>query len=50
MDRCPKCNKRMVPVLSVNGRTEFQCLRCDVVEASDKSATRMPQPLPSKAA
>lgn len=51
MDRCPHCNKRMEPVIGANGRTEFQCLRCDAVEASSsKGAIKRQQPPPSKAA
>jgi tRNA(Ile2) C34 agmatinyltransferase TiaS len=29
MDRCPKCKKRMKPVLSQDGRTDFKCLTCN---------------------
>jgi hypothetical protein len=32
MDRithCPKCGKRMVPVVTISGRTDFQCIGCD---------------------
>ena len=32
MDRttlCPKCGKRMVPVVSISGRTDLQCISCD---------------------
>src|SRR6185436_4122235 len=27
--RCPKCGKRMVPVVTISGRTELQCISCD---------------------
>jgi hypothetical protein len=27
--RCPKCEKRMVPVVAISGRTELQCISCD---------------------
>ena len=27
--RCPKCGKRMVPVVTISGRTERQCISCD---------------------
>jgi hypothetical protein len=27
--RCPKCGKRMVPVVTLSGRTDLQCIRCD---------------------
>jgi len=51
MDRCPHCNKRMKLVLNANGRTDFQCPRCDVMEvASNEGAVLKQQPLPSKAA
>jgi tRNA(Ile2) C34 agmatinyltransferase TiaS len=26
---CPKCGKRMVPVVTISGRTDFQCISCD---------------------
>ena len=30
--RCAHCNKRMKAVLAENGRTEFKCLKCDLVD------------------
>jgi hypothetical protein len=27
--RCPKCGKRIVPVVVISGRTELQCISCD---------------------
>jgi tRNA(Ile2) C34 agmatinyltransferase TiaS len=27
--RCPKCGKRMVPVVTFSGRTDLQCISCD---------------------
>jgi DNA-directed RNA polymerase subunit M/transcription elongation factor TFIIS len=27
--RCSKCGKRMVPVVTVSGRTDLQCISCD---------------------
>jgi hypothetical protein len=27
--RCPKCEKRMVPVVTLSGRTDLQCISCD---------------------
>jgi hypothetical protein len=27
--RCPKCGKSMVPVVTISGRTELQCISCD---------------------
>jgi tRNA(Ile2) C34 agmatinyltransferase TiaS len=32
MDRttsCPRCGKRMVPVVTISGRTDLQCISCD---------------------
>jgi hypothetical protein len=32
MDRithCPKCGKQMVPVVTLSGRTDLQCIICD---------------------
>jgi hypothetical protein len=32
MDRithCPKCGKRRVPVITLSGRTDLQCISCD---------------------
>ena len=26
---CPKCGKRMVPVVTISGRTDLQCISCD---------------------
>jgi hypothetical protein len=27
--RCPRCGKRVVPVVTISGRTDLQCIRCD---------------------
>jgi len=27
--RCPKCGKRMIPVVTISGRTDLQCISCD---------------------
>jgi hypothetical protein len=27
--RCSKCGKHMVPVVTLSGRTELQCISCD---------------------
>jgi hypothetical protein len=27
--RCQKCGKRMVPVVTLSGRTDLQCISCD---------------------
>jgi len=29
LTRCPKCGKRMVPVVTLTGRTDLQCISCD---------------------
>jgi transcription elongation factor Elf1 len=32
MDRitqCPRCGKRRVPVVTLSGRTDLQCISCD---------------------
>ena len=26
---CPKCGKRRIPVITLSGRTDLQCLSCD---------------------
>ncbi len=27
--RCLKCGKRLVPVVTISGRTDLQCISCD---------------------
>jgi hypothetical protein len=27
--RCPRCGKRLVPVVTFSGRTDLQCIGCD---------------------
>jgi hypothetical protein len=27
--RCPKCGKRVIPVVTISGRTDLQCISCD---------------------
>jgi hypothetical protein len=27
--RCPKCGKRVTPVVTICGRTDLQCISCD---------------------
>jgi hypothetical protein len=27
--RCPKCGKRFIPVVTISGRTDLQCISCD---------------------
>ena len=29
LTRCPRCGKRMVPVVTLSGRTDLQCISCD---------------------
>jgi hypothetical protein len=29
LTRCPRCRKRMVPVVTLSGRTDLQCISCD---------------------
>ena len=29
LTRCPRCGKRMVPVVTLSGRTDLQCIICD---------------------
>jgi tRNA(Ile2) C34 agmatinyltransferase TiaS len=29
LTRCPKCGKRMAPVVTISGRTDLQCISCD---------------------
>jgi hypothetical protein len=29
LTRCPRCGKRMVPVATLSGRTDLQCIICD---------------------
>lgn len=40
MDRCPTCKRRMKPVLSRNGRTDFKCLYCDEVDPLETDAAK----------
>jgi tRNA(Ile2) C34 agmatinyltransferase TiaS len=30
--RCPNCNNRMTAVMAANGRTEFRCSECDLID------------------
>jgi hypothetical protein len=30
--RCLHCGRRLIPVLSANGRTELKCVWCDAVD------------------
>ena len=38
--RCQKCGKRMVPVVTISGRTDLQCISCD-----DPAVNRADSPL-----
>jgi hypothetical protein len=38
--RCSHCKKRMKAVLAENGRTEFRCLRCDLVDPLQTDAVK----------
>jgi tRNA(Ile2) C34 agmatinyltransferase TiaS len=51
MDHCPRCKKRMKPVLGQDGRTDFKCLVCDEVDPLETDAVRWADsPLGGKAA
>jgi tRNA(Ile2) C34 agmatinyltransferase TiaS len=39
--RCAKCGKRTVAVITISGRTDFQCISCD-----DPAAKWAESPLP----
>ena len=45
--RCPKCEKRMVPVVIISGRTDFQCISCDdpAVRWAESSLTAPEKPI-----
>jgi phage FluMu protein Com len=36
--RCPHCNKPMTAVMTKDGRTGLQCLRCDKVDLQSETA------------
>jgi hypothetical protein len=44
MTRCAKCGKRMVPVITISGRTDLQCISCDdpAVKWADSPAAEKP--------
>jgi tRNA(Ile2) C34 agmatinyltransferase TiaS len=44
---CPKCGKRMVPVVTISGRTDFQCISCDdpALKSAEKSAYGPEKPI-----
>jgi hypothetical protein len=37
---CPKCAKRMKVVLTDNGRTDFKCLVCDLLDPLETDAVK----------
>jgi hypothetical protein len=45
--RCPKCEKRMVPVVTISGRTDLQCISCDdpAVKWSESPLTAPEKPI-----
>jgi tRNA(Ile2) C34 agmatinyltransferase TiaS len=50
MDRithCPKCGKRMVPVVTISGRTDLQCISCEdpAVKWAENSLTAPEKPI-----
>ncbi len=38
--RCSHCTKRMKAVLAANGRTEFKCLNCDLLDPLQTDAVK----------
>ena len=44
MTRCAKCGKRRVPVITISGRTDLQCISCDdpAVKWADSPAAEKP--------
>jgi phage FluMu protein Com len=50
--RCPKCNRRLIPV-TVSGRTELRCLKCDEIDPMKTDAAKLadsPLAAPTRAA
>ena len=47
LTRCPKCGKRLVPVVSIFGRTKLQCISCDdpAVKWAESPLTAPEKPL-----
>ncbi len=45
--RCPKCGKRMVPVVTFSGRTDLQCISCDdpAVKLAESPVTAPEKPI-----
>ena len=53
MDRtthCPKCGKRLVPVVSISGRADLQCITCDdpAVKWAESPLTAPEKPIVGK--
>jgi hypothetical protein len=38
--RCSRCKKRMKAVIAENGRTEFRCLECDLIDPIKTDAVK----------
>jgi len=47
LTRCPRCGKRMVPVVTLSGRTDLQCISCDdpAVKWAENSLTAPEKPI-----
>ena len=45
--RFQKCGKRMVPVVTISGRTDLQCISCDdpAVKWADSPFTALEKPI-----
>jgi hypothetical protein len=45
--RCPKCGKRMVPVVTISGRTDLECISCDdpAVKWTESPSTAREKPI-----
>jgi hypothetical protein len=45
--RCAKCGKRMVPIVTISGRTDLQCIICDdpAVKWADSPLTADEKPI-----
>jgi phage FluMu protein Com len=44
--RCKKCGKRLVPVVTISGQTDLQCISCDdpAVKFADSPLTAPDKP------
>jgi hypothetical protein len=44
---CPKCGKRLVPVVTISGRTDLQCISCDdpAVKLAESRLTAPDKPI-----